>query len=136
MQGITFSRINIKSFNIVLSIILPIVLMAFLSDNAASLAKFDVKWLLSAEFVKMTAILLCYTMPLTYFMGKLYEMVSTPTSTATSVFAFVAVCILALPLAFTGLVTFARVSFAIPIALTIAVFYVYFRSTKPVAQVV
>ncbi len=131
MQGITFSHINTKTFNIVLCIILPLVLLACLSGYTTSLDKFDVKWLLSSEFLRMLFVLMCYTIPLTYFLSKVYEL--TAGNTGSSVFAFIASCVLISPLAFIALIMFAKLSFIIPIVFTLTIAFLYYRSLKRLA---
>ncbi len=130
MQGITFSRINTKTFNIVLCVILPVVVLACLSGYTSTLNKFDARWLLSADFVRMLFVLMCYAIPLTYFLSKVYELTAGNGNSGSSVYAFIAACVLILPLAFIGLVMFAKLSFGIPITLTLAVIYLYIRSIK------
>ncbi|PJJ79902.1 hypothetical protein [Mucilaginibacter auburnensis] len=133
MQGITFSLINTKIFNIVLCVILPLVVLACLSAYTSTLNKFDAKWLLSADFLKMIVVLMCYAIPLTYFLSKVYELTAGSEDSGSSVFAFIAACVLILPLAFIALVMFAKLSFVIPILLTLAIAFLYYRSLKLVA---
>jgi hypothetical protein len=134
MQGISFSRINTRTYNTFLCIVFPLVAIAVLAENIpAFLNNFSLKWLFSLESLQGIIIFMCYAVPITYFLAKAYEMVISgeDKSRANTILGFVACCVLVLPLVLIGLAMFAKISLFIPIAFTAAIIFIYFRSYKP-----
>ena len=133
MKNLSFARVNVKTFNTFLCIILPLVGIALLYKYIPLLVNFKMDWLFSLEFLKLIVIILIYTTPVTYFLSKAYEILisSDDKSRANIIFGFIACCLLLFPLSFIGLIVFAKISFFIPIAFTAGILFIYFRSYKP-----
>lgn len=133
MKTLSFARVNIKTFNTFLCIILPLVGVALLYKYVPLLVNFKMGWLFSLEFLKLIVITMIYTTPVTYFLSKAYEILisSDDKSRANTILGLIACCLLLFPLSFIGLVVFAKISFFIPIAFTAAIIFIYFRSYKP-----
>ncbi|MFD0751534.1 hypothetical protein ACFQZS_15385 [Mucilaginibacter calamicampi] len=134
MQGISFSRINIKTYNAILCVVLPLVLLILLAEYIPALMnKFNVKWIFSLDFLRFILVISCYTLPLTYFLSKGYELADFNKATwGSTVLGFIICCVALLPLSFILLVLFAKISFFIPMAFTAAIIFIYFRSLKRV----
>ncbi len=134
MKTLSFARVNTKTFNTFLCIILPLVATALLYKYISLLVNFKMEWLFSLEFLKLIAILLIYTAPVTYFLSKVYEILisSNDKSRANTIFGLIASCLLIFPLAFIALVVFAKISFFLPVGFTLTIAFIYFRSYKPV----
>jgi len=134
MKNLSFVSLNTKTYNTFLCIILPLATIALLYPYASFLLNVKTEWLFSTEFLRLTVIIICYTVPLTYVLAKTYEIVASGAdkSKANTILAFIACCILILPLVFIGLVVLAKISFFIPIAFTAVIIFIYSRSYKPV----
>ena len=136
MKNLSFARVNTKTYNTFLSIVFPLVAIAVLAEHIpAFLNNFSVKWVFSLEFLQGIAIFMCYAVPITYFLAKAYELSTSgdDTTRTNTILGFIACCVLVLPLVLIGLAMFAKLSFFIPIAFTVAIIYIYFRSLKSVA---
>lgn len=133
MKILSFARVNTKTYNAFLCIILPLVTVALLYPYISLFLNFKIDWIFSLEFLKLIIIIMCYAAPVTYFLAKAYEIVASgeDKSRANIILGFTASCVLILPLTFIGLVMFAKLSFFIPMAFTAAVIFIYFRSYKP-----
>jgi hypothetical protein len=133
MKTLSFARVNIKTFNTFLCIILPLVGVALLYKYISLLVNFKMDWLFSLEFLKLIVIILIYTTPVTYFLAKAYEILisSDDKSRANIIFGLIACCLLIFPLAFIALVVFAKISFFLPVGFTLTIAFIYFRSYKP-----
>jgi hypothetical protein len=133
MKTLSLARVNVKTFNTFLCIILPLVGVALLYKYIPLLVNFKMGWLFSLEFLKLIVIILIYTTPVTYFLSKAYEILisSDDKSRANTILGLIACCLLLFPLSFIGLVVFAKISFFIPIAFTAAIIFIYFRSYIP-----
>nr|WP_294796449.1 hypothetical protein [uncultured Mucilaginibacter sp.] len=133
MKNLSFARVNTKTYNTFLCIILPLVSVALLYKYIPLLLNFKIDWIFTLEFLKLIVIILIYTTPVTYFLSKAYEILisSDDKSRANTIFGLIACCLLIFPLAFIALVVFAKISFFIPIAFTAAIIFIYFRSYKP-----
>ncbi len=133
MKNLSFARVNTKTYNTFLCVILPLVTVALLYPYISLFLNFKAGWFFSLEFLKLIVIIMCYAVPVTYFLAKAYEMVisSDDKSRANIILGFIACCVLILPMAFIGLVLFAKLSFFIPIAFTVGILFIYFRSYKP-----
>ena len=131
MKTLSLTRVNIKTYNTFLCVVLPLVAAAVLAEHIpAFLNNFSIKWLFSFEALHGIAIFMCYAAPVTYFLTKAYE-ISTSGNDKTrtnTILEFIACCVLILPLVFIGLVMFAKLSFLIPVAITLAIIFIYFRS--------
>ena len=133
MKNLSFARVNVKTYNTFLCIILPLVSVALLYKYIPLLVNFKVDWLFSLEFLKLIVIILIYTTPTTYFLSKAYEILisSDDKSRANTIFGLIACCLLIFPLAFIALVVFAKISFFLPVGFTLTIAFIYFRSYKP-----
>lgn len=135
MKNLSFARVNTKTYNTFMCIVLPLVAIAVLAENIpAFLNNFSIRWLFSLEFLQGMAIFMCYAVPVTYFLAKAYEIIISgdDKSRVNTILGFIACCILVLPLVLIGLALFAKLSFFIPVAFTAAILFIYFRSLKPV----
>jgi len=132
MQGISFSRVNTKTYNTFLCIILPLVTVALLYKYIPLLVNFKTDWLLSLEFLKLIMIIMIYTAPVTYFLSKAYEMLISgeDRSRANTILGLIACCLLLFPLTFIALVIFAKISFFLPVGFTFIIGFIYFRSYR------
>ena len=133
MKNLSFARVNIKTFNTFLCILLPLVATALLYRYIPLLLNFKMDWLFSLEFLKLIVIILIYTTPVTYFLSKVYEILisSDDKSRANTILGLIACCLLLFPLAFIVLVVFAKISFFLPVGITLTIAFIYFRSFKP-----
>jgi len=132
MQGISFSRINTKTYNTILCVLTPLIILICVSPYLATLNKLNAAWIFSLEIVKFIVIIACYTLPLTYFLSKIYELVdfNNNASRINVILGFAACGIALLPLSFIGLAVLAKISFLIPVAFTLAIVFIYLRSVK------
>ena len=130
MKTLSFARVNIKTFNTFLCIILPLVATALLYKYIPLLVNFKLDWLFTLDFLKLIMIIMIYTAPVTYFLAKVYEILISgdDRSRADIIVGFIACCLLLLPLAFIALVIFAKISFFLPVAITLMIGFIYFRS--------
>ena len=132
MKNLSFTRVHIKTYNTFLFIILPLVTTALLYPYVSSFVSFKAEWLFTLDFLKLIVIIMCYSIPVTYFLTKAYEISASgdDKSRANTILGFIACCVLVLPLAFIGLILFARLSFFFPVAITSAIIFAYFKSYK------
>ena len=136
MKNLSFARVNIKTYNVCMCIVLPFIAIAVLADHIpALLSNFSLKWLLSLEFLQGIALLMCYAVPVSYVLCKVYEIAISDDdrSRTNSFLGFISCCVLVLPLVLIGLAMFAKLSFFIPIAFTVGITFIYFRSFHPAA---
>ncbi len=133
MKSLSFARVNVKTYNTFLCIILPLVAMVLLYKYIPLLQNFKLGWLFTLEFLKLIAIILIYTTPVTYFLSKAYEILisSDDKSRANTILGLIACCLLIFPLAFIVLIIFAKISFFLPVGFTLLIGFIYFRSYKP-----
>lgn len=132
MKTLSFDRVNIKTFHTFLCIILPLVATALLYKYIPLLVNFKLDWLFTLDFLKLMMIITIYTAPVTYFLAKVYEILISgdDKSRADIIFGFIACCLLLLPLAFIALVMFAKISFFLPVGITLIITFIYYRSLK------
>lgn len=130
MKTLSFTRVDIKTYNIFLCTILPLVTIALLYPYISLFLNFKTDWLFTFEFLKLIVIIMCYSVPVTYFLSKAYEFSTSgyDKTPANSILGFIACCVLVLPFVLIGLAIFAKISFFIPVAFTAATIYIYFRS--------
>ena len=133
MKNLSFARVNVKTFNTFLCIILPLIATALLYRYIPLLVNFKLDWLFSLEFLKLTVIIMIYTTPVTYFLSKAYDILISgdDKSRANTVLGLIACCLLLFPLAFIVLVIFAKINFLLPVGITLIIAFIYFRSFKP-----
>jgi|GEM_PF-2394587 len=132
MKNLSFARVNVKTFNTFLCIILPLVATALLYRYIPLLANFKMAWLFSLEFLKLMVIIMIYTAPVTYFLSKAYDVLISgdDESRANTVLGLIACCLLLFPLAFIALVVLAKINFLLPVGITVVIGFVYFRSFR------
>ncbi len=121
-------RVDVYSFNILLSLITPIVLILFLSDRQNDLSKFSYSWLLTTDFLKFIAILLSYSLPLAFFSCKIYQLFKESNTTKFKQLVMILSSLLFLPFGLALVLIIAKINFLMVIALAVAIFIAYVNS--------
>lgn len=123
-------RVDIYSFNILLGIIIPMVLCLFMFNYQNDLSKLSYFWLLSTEFLKFIAMLLSYSLLLTFFSSKIYQLFKEANATKLKKLILIITSLLFLPFGLALVFIIAKINIVVVFALAIAILSVYVSSYK------
>ncbi len=121
-------RVDVYSFNVLLSIITPLILILFLSDHQNDFSKFSYSWLLTTDFLKFIVIILSYSLPLAYFSCKIYQLFKEANTTKFKQLVIIMSSLLFLPFGLALVLIIANINFVMVIALAVAIFIAYVNS--------
>lgn len=123
-------NVDIYSFNILLSIITPLILCLFIFNYPNALSAFSYSWLLTTDFLKFIVITLSYSLPLAFFSSKIYQLFKEANATKFKQLALVITTLIFLPFGLALIFIIAKVNFVIVTALAASIAIAYINSYK------
>lgn len=133
MKNLKLASINTNIFNIFLCVMIPIVGFTLLYEHLFNdLGSFDLRWILSLECLQLVGIIFCYSVPIAFFLTKVYEFsIDVDREGGSSrILGFIASLIILTPILLVCLALLANLTFVTLILLTFLSLLLYYRSAE------